>query len=165
MTTVFIPWLFVLANYIEGLKRGLNGFLGWRIVSLQKLLLLLVPLVWRKIGPLRRLFGQVPLLILKLKVQVDLVLLTPVPNRFIIHILILPIKLPLAGNLRQANAITVPVAISVQVILRLYIWIMSRLIILVIIVAATFLVAQAAGNLSLELLFFGIALYLRTFLQ
>ena len=142
MTSVFIPWLFVLANYIERLKRGLNSFLGWRIVSLQKLLLLLVPLVRRKIGPLRRLLGQVPLLILKLKIQVDLVLLTPpVPNRFIIHILVLPIQLPLAGNLRQAKTITVPVAISVQVILRLYIWIMSRLIIFVIIGASTCLVA------------------------
>jgi hypothetical protein len=139
--TVFIPWLFVLANYIERLKRGLNSFLGWRIVSLQKLLLLLVPLVRRKIGPLRRLLGQVPLLILKLKVQVDLVLLTPVPNRFIIRILVLPVQLPLAGNLGQANAIAVPVAISVQVILRLYIWIMSRLIILVIVVTSAFLVA------------------------
>jgi hypothetical protein len=64
--------------------------------------------------------------------------------------------LALAGDLGQAHAVAVFGAAGVEVVLRLLIW--SRLIILIIVVPSAFLVAQVVGNLSLQLLLFGIAL-------
>ena len=46
---IFVTWLFILADNIKRLKRRIDSFFSWRVISLQKLLLLLVSLIWREV--------------------------------------------------------------------------------------------------------------------